>query len=235
MSNDDTTKAFLKTIFEKLEAKFIAETGTDYFTLAESWANLNEASDLAALLSLQASSKKHLSLERTRDAHLDTLATFIKAKQLFADEKIESTLDLLFTFHFMLGKIDQNMTTDDALNAEATKKSKQASDKRYEKDRVLKAKAKQLLVEKMPDGGWKNRTIAAESILPELENFLTTTLLARKKNATPGSASESRLGSKLDPSNLHNALGKWLKNKEGEIGATFIKTASAAWLKQFAK
>ena len=49
MSEIDSTKTFLKNTIDHLEAKFIEDSGNDYYDLAKTWADCNEIADFQSL------------------------------------------------------------------------------------------------------------------------------------------------------------------------------------------
>lgn len=235
MSEMDKVKKYLRKTLERLEAKVINSLPDEHYQKAILGADFLEMDELTKNSILDTPYTKGKHLNRAENAYIDNVSLLIKAQRSFDNGDIQKTFAILFNYHFQLGQIQQNITEEDGFKAIGTKRSKVATDKRYEKDKLIKLEACNLLLMHKPAKGWKDRTIAANTILSELDKFLAKTLLTLEQEAKNNPNSKPTLGSKLDSKNLPNMLLKWMKTPKTEVYIAFKETASLEWKQKFAK
>lgn len=213
MSEMKEIHTYLKKTLEKLE-KNNEQLPSEIISQAEAFANTLEYGDLLDLSSLQEPYKKDTFTDPARIAYITNLALLFIAKKCFENGEIKKTIDVLFTYHFQLGQIDQNLTEVCGFREKEAKRSKAGTDKRYGPDRTVREEVCKLLHEHKPTNGWKDRPEAVKKILPYAREFHTNNLS----------------GSNIKPENLESNIKKWLENSKYEPHAAFNETASQNWI-----
>lgn len=216
MSEMDKIHRYLQKIFNEFEAWHNQPKSIEYYQVAKSLAVSYPTKDLLSPEALEEPYSKNRSRDRASEAYISNLIIFIKAKQSFEKNNLQKSIDLLFTYHLQLGRIQQNITEEDGFKEKESRRSKAGTDKLYGPDRAIREEVCKLLQKHKPEEGWKDRTAAAKSVFPDLERFF-------KANCS---------GSNLKLENLDSYINKWMKNSKYEPYDAFKETASLEWLRK---
>lgn len=219
MSEMDNVKNYLKKIVNQFDRLNQHPILAEYHKLAESVEIKFETDDLLHSDSLDEPYKGNHPQDRSAAAGISKLALLIKAKKYLKSGEIQKTIETLFHYYLLTGKLHQNFIEEHGFKAEASRRTTPGRDKRYYKNRNIRDEACKLLHTLKPQEGWKNKKVAAKAILPELKTFF-------KKDNTK---------TNLTLDNIDGRLDEWIKDNKNEVANAFIETASQEWIKKYSK
>lgn len=138
-----------------------------------------------------------------------------KAKSHIKNGKIVFCIDELMKFHFHLGKKGQELKE----KTNRDKISQKGTDTRYGFNRELREEAAKLLAENRPEGGWKNKSHAA--------NFLEGKLKVK--------IYENPDKTDFPIDEFKNTIKGWIDEKKYPTYKAFRENASSDWIKKYGK
>lgn len=135
---------------------------------------------------------------------------YLKAKNEANDKKFGNAIKSLCRANYDIGAADI-CNLDSYKQFLADKNAKHSSNRVAGRSRHIKyqpaiEKAIQLLTERRPDGGWKNRSSAAKTIAAEMKEFITANRLS------------------LQPHCIEQTLVTWMRKKE-HVAAAYNSSA----------
>lgn len=219
MSEMDKVKKYLKKIVEQFDLINQHPIWAEYHKLAESAETKFETDDLLYSESLATPYRGDRPQDRSAEAAINKLALLIKAKKTLENGEIQKTIEILFNYYILLGKLNQNFIEEEGFKAEASRRTTPGRNGRYSKNRKIKDEACKLLHKHKPQEGWENKKVAAKTILPILKLFF-------KKDNDRTNLTLNNLGDRLD---------EWLKDNENDVAKSFRETASQKWLTAYPK